>query len=213
MIPSEGGVVISVEPSPTTSTETFIFHEKYYNDRLDMPKQCSKCGKVKPLSEFGTANATKKDGYNSWCKQCVRESSKTFRETASGIYSAIKGRQKFYIGKNDNKTKPVTITRKEFCDWYDNEPRVCAYCDIPEDLIDSIEDNYNKQSERLSIDCMNNDSGYAKNNLVLACRRCNSIKSDLLSYEEMREFAQKYIKPKWENKLQPTIIKENDEND
>ena len=174
-------------------------------------KQCSRCGITKSVTEFNSSNPNK-DGYNSWCKQCCNEISKTWRETPEGIYSAIKGRQKYYKNRNNNKTKPLTITRDEFVDWYNIVPRTCAYCDIEEDKIDLIEDNYNKQSERLSIDCVDNNEGYANGNIVLACRRCNSIKSDLLTYEEMREFAQKYIKPKYIEKLnQPTIIEEEKE--
>lgn len=35
-------------------------------------KKCGTCGKVKPLDSF-SRNATKRDGYNSTCKDCMRE--------------------------------------------------------------------------------------------------------------------------------------------
>jgi len=209
MICQEVGSLGSVELPTTTSTKSVIFYDKYDNNWLDMSKICSKCGLEKSLSEFGTSCATKKDGHNSWCKQCVRNSSKIFSESPSGIYSAIKGRQRYYEKTNPEKAKPVTISRKNFIDWYDNEPRVCAYCNLLEEEIEYMDDAYNKQSERLSVDCMTNDVGYAKDNLVLACRQCNSLKSDLLNYDEMREFAQKFIKPKHQKILnQPSVKKE-----
>jgi len=163
-------------------------------------KVCTKCKQRKSLSEFGKSKNTK-DGLTYRCLQCKRKYEKKYRETAMGIYTSIKGRQKFYKD-NENKVKPFLISAEDFITWYNNEPKTCAYCDIKEEEISLIKDNYNKQSERLSIDCMDNGLGYVNGNLVLACRRCNSIKSDLLTYKEMREFAQKYIKPKHLNRQQ-----------
>lgn len=34
-------------------------------------KHCNKCGKDKPISEFGK-NKSKKDGLQTMCKECVR---------------------------------------------------------------------------------------------------------------------------------------------
>lgn len=39
---------------------------------MEEMKLCTKCGKVKPLSEFGL-NKSKKDGHQCHCKECVRE--------------------------------------------------------------------------------------------------------------------------------------------
>lgn len=39
-------------------------------------KLCTKCGKTKPISEFGL-NKSKKDGLQSYCKECVKEYKKT----------------------------------------------------------------------------------------------------------------------------------------
>ena len=79
---------------------------------------------------------------------------------------------------------------------------MCAYCDVPEDRLGDFYDSYNKWSPRLSVDAKDNNIGYEIGNIVLACRRCNSLKSDILSFDEMREFAQKYIKPKWVAQLE-----------
>lgn len=47
---------------------------------------------------------------------------------------------------------------------------------------------------------MNNELGYVEDNLVLACDTCNFTKSSVFNYEEFREIAQKYLKPKWVEK-------------
>ncbi len=152
-------------------------------------KKCTRCGRIQPLSAHGKHRHCK-DGLNPECKECNRERSKAWARTPSGIYSNIKGLQNHY------KRKPVIITKDEFVEWYNSQHKQCVYCDILEEDIHLMHDYYRSES-RLTIDCMDNDTGYVLGNIVLACGRCNFLKSNLLSYDEMRHYAQIYIKPKW----------------
>jgi len=147
-----------------------------------------------PLTEF-TKHGQTKDGLNCWCKECSNARAKEFRSTPSGVYTQVKGRVKFY------KTKPFKITRREFIKWYEPLEKSCAYCGVHEENLQELNDSHNNKALRLSIDCIDNDLGYIRGNLVLACLRCNGIKSDLLSHEAMREIGQKHIKPIWDKKL------------
>lgn len=45
-------------------------------------KICSKCKEIKKLSEF-YKNKSQKDGYNNWCKECVKEYKKENKEEIS----------------------------------------------------------------------------------------------------------------------------------
>jgi len=162
-------------------------------------KTCTKCKRELPLNAFGNHRGCP-GGLSYWCKECCRKNSARWRATPSGIYTSIRSRQKF-----DNKTKyfrPFEITRNDFVQWYGSQEKKCAYCDIPEELLNKVEDIYNDQILRLTIDCKDNELGYTLDNIVLACKRCNSIKSDNLSFDEMYEFSQKYLKPKWMEKIQ-----------
>jgi len=139
-----------------------------------------------------------KDGFNFYCKDCCDEYRKKYIQTPEGIWNSIKGRQKYYNKHNLPPAKPVIIKKKEFIEWYNNEPKICAYCDIPEDQFILLKRKYGSRTLRLTVDCKNNDVGYAKGNIVLACERCNFIKSNLFDFEIMREIGQKYIKPLWQ---------------
>jgi len=166
-------------------------------------KTCTKCGETKPLSEFGK-HKQMKDGLSYWCKDCSNKRTKAYRGTPSGIYTSLKGRTKFRR-KNTKRYRTyhdLIISRKDFIEWHENEPKVCVYCDLPEELLNKFFDSYNYIANRLTVDCKDNELGYSVGNLVLACKRCNSIKSDLFSFEEMREIGQKFIKPKWVEKIQ-----------
>jgi len=172
-------------------------------------KVCSKCGIEKLVSEFGTASPNK-DGYNSWCKQCVRDSSKRYRETPEGLYSALKGRVKWTKTNEARFYKPLLVSKNDFIKWYVNEPKKCAYCDLPESELWAMQEDFDRRVLRLEFDCKDNEKGYSLDNMVLACHRCNFIKNNILTYDEMREFAQKYIKPRWLEKVKnrPSKIEE-----
>lgn len=43
-------------------------------------KQCSECGRIMPITEFGV-DKTKKDGHRSYCLECMREQAKHRRHT------------------------------------------------------------------------------------------------------------------------------------
>ena len=162
---------------------------------MEQTKICTKCKQEKPLSEFGTSRTVKKDKPDSWCKQCCRDSGKKWRSTASGIYSMSKAQWGL------RKRKPFNMEREEFIEWYNVQPKFCVYCGLPESEIKNIDDPFMNASIRLTIDCKDNYRGYDIDNIVLCCRRCNALKNDFMSYEEMLEIGQKYIRPKWEKLL------------
>lgn len=89
------------------------------------------------------------------------------------------------------------ITKEEFKEWWDKQEQKCVYCEIPIERLEIV-DRSKKLVRRLSIDRKINEVGYLKNNLVLSCMQCNFIKSNLLTFDEMKEIGQKYLKPKWQ---------------
>ena len=162
-------------------------------------KRCTKCGVTKPLSDFGN-HGLSKDGYAYRCKQCANAHSKAYRQTPTGIYTRLKGRNTFY------RNKPFNLGRAEFIKWYADSEKRCVYCGIHADDLPKLSDPFNDFSHRLTIDCIVNDRGYVLDNLVLACRRCNSVKSDILTFEEMMYVGQNFIKYKWTKRLEGSAI-------
>lgn len=163
---------------------------------MEQTKECTKCGVEKPLSAF-SKHRLSTDGHAYQCKECGSKRAKIWRATPSGIYNNIKGRTNFYKTNNREHYKPLLISKDEFTEWYTNEPKTCAYCDIPEELLYIIRTQFDRRVKRLGVDCKDNNEGYTLDNMVLACHRCNFIKLNLFSFDEMREIAQKYLKPKW----------------
>lgn len=159
-------------------------------------KTCTLCGRTLPLTMFGK-HKLGKDGLNYWCKDCNREKQREFSKTPSGIYTAMKSRQKFYEKNQPWRYKPVNISRTDFINWFDSQPQKCHYCGLKLEELSKVDDFYNNKSERLSVDVVGNKLGYELGNLVVCCHRCNGIKSDFLTYEEMLYIGQNFVKPKW----------------
>jgi hypothetical protein len=169
-------------------------------------KRCTKCGEIKPLSEFGNHRLTK-DGLAYRCKQCAREHARKHRGTPRGIYNQLKGQSNFF------ERSPLIISKEDFVKWHESEPKICVYCDILEEDLHIMNDYYrpntkHKPDSRLTIDRVDNDEGYVAGNMVLACGRCNFLKSNLLTFEEMVFFGQTYIKPKWQALKDSRVNKE-----
>ena len=160
-------------------------------------KICTWCKRMLSLSDFGN-HRLGKDGLNYWCKECVRDKSRVWAHTPSGMYSAIKSRQTFYQKNMPYRHKPVNISREEFISWYKAQPKHCVYCGLTEDGLSKVDDFYNNKGAKLSVDAKVNALGYIRGNLVLSCHRCQGIKSDFFTYEEMLEIGQSFVRERWE---------------
>lgn len=165
-------------------------------------KICTKCKTEKPISEFGKHRHSK-DGFAYRCKECARKNSKRWSKTPQGIFKTIKQRVLWHESHSTRRGTPkiFSILKEDFINWYNSEPKTCAYCSIPEEFLSDWDDSHNNKAHRLTVDCIDNQLGYARGNLVLACLRCNGIKSDIFDHETMREIGQKYIRPIWEKEV------------
>lgn len=158
---------------------------------MERTKECTKCGVEKPFSAF-SKHRLSKDGHAYQCKECNAKRAKIWRGTPTSIYTSMVGRVNFY-----HKTK-ICISKEEFLEWYHSQPKLCVYCDIPEEKAIIWKKIFNHRSTKLSIDRKNAFGNYEAGNIVLCCYTCNIIKSNVLSYDEMRYVGQNFLKPKWQ---------------
>jgi hypothetical protein len=118
---------------------------------------------------------------------------KRFRMSAKGIYNDLK--------KNSVKrNREFPLERNEFIEWFDSKPKKCFYCGISEKFVaGKYKTSSGHKINRLTIDRIDNSKPYSIKNIVWACYRCNSIKSNFFTADEMKELAEKFIKPKMKN--------------
>jgi 5-methylcytosine-specific restriction endonuclease McrA len=78
--------------------------------------------------------------------------------------------------------------KQEFIKWYLSQDKVCFYCGRT--LIETSKTD----DTGLTLDRLDNTKAYEPDNVVLCCRRCNTIKGCWLTPDAMKEIAQKYVK-------------------
>lgn len=82
---------------------------------------------------------------------------------------------------------PHEITLTEFIEWFEATPKICGYCDR------DISQKTDSRMDNASIDRKHNERGYTLVNICFACNRCNTVKGNVFTYDQMREIAQKYL--------------------
>lgn len=85
------------------------------------------------------------------------------------------------------KSLEFNITLEEFREWLKSKDQTCEYCKR-EVIINSGD-----RMGSLSIDRKDNELGYILNNLCISCNRCNTVKGNFFTYEQMKEIAEKYF--------------------
>ena len=152
-------------------------------------KCCSKCKEIKLIKDF-YKDKYKKNGYVSSCKSCCYIITKKYSQSLKGkicqkkYYSSMKGIYNQLKTTSKRKNIIFTLNKKEFVTWYSKQLKQCVYCRRQDYEI--IKD-YNGRHNRLSIDKKDNFKGYRLYNIVLCCHKCNTIKSDIFTFKEMKK--------------------------
>jgi len=98
--------------------------------------------------------------------------------TPRGVYIRLKTTSKF-------RNIELAISEKDFINWYDNQEKKCHYCNRTLEEIKQDNREQDKHKTKMSIDRKDNDRGYITDNIVLACTRCNLIKGNYFTEQEM----------------------------
>ena len=171
-------------------------------NKSDIGKVCIHCKQEKPLEAFGNKKDTR-DRKQTWCKGCNAErlrqsrydnpvivrqkaakAARLYRQTPTGKFATI--RANAY-----HRDTEFCITIKDFKQWLQEIDGHCFYCGI----VFSTNDN-SRNMDGFTIDRKDGHTGYKLDNIVQACRQCNTIKGTWFTYEEMIEIGNKYLRRK-----------------
>jgi len=182
-------------------------------------KFCPCCKQYKDIKDFGRDKSTKTK-LNVYCHNCASLKSSHYQKTERGRLITNKRekqkrkdnpltiREKFKLLKRKYNATAAgkywnvrarahkndiafSMSQKEFEVWFKTQELKCHYCKC--DLVFGIGKYGGNLLTTLTIDRKNNKEGYLLNNMVLACRRCNTIKGGWFSEKQMLEIAYKYL--------------------
>ena len=142
---------------------------------MEGSKTCTKCGEVKPLSEFPT-NRSKPTGFNSECKACHAVSCKRFKMSRPFYYSLNAARQRARA-----RDLPFSIT-EEYLEsiWTGVCPVFQTRLNLPS------YGGHERTTAKPSLDRIVPDKGYIPGNVIWISLRANQMKSDGTSEELFR---------------------------
>lgn len=150
-------------------------------------KLCTKCGKLLDESGFSKGKAGK-NGHRSQCKSCDKK-------YLDEYYHGLNGRGRLLLklqrlkGGAKNKGIPFIIDPPTFIGWYRLQKKNCHYCGS---LLTHSKLTKHRLCD-LTFDRKNPNEGYSLGNIVFCCRRCNIIKGNWFTEEQMLEIASKYL--------------------
>lgn len=156
----------------------------------DFQARCSKCKKIKDISEFYHGRKGQKYEYKfSYCKKC--RSKQCYLNLNSDIEKYLSDRyNRLKIRANKLNIK-FNITKEYYISIYYNQKGKCFYTGVK--LKCEVGKGYGL--DRFSTDKIVPKKGYIKNNIVFCTQKANTVKCNLTLTE-----LKKWI-PKWYHKL------------
>lgn len=162
-------------------------------------KICTKCKEEKELNQFYNFKSM-------WCKRChidnsIQNQKKPYRKEY--LKEAWSKPGMIFSHKKANAKKEAilfNITKEQFISWYIAQKLQCSYCGLKPEYFKMTEDKHLMGKINLGLDRVDNNLGYEISNIVLCCNRCNSIKGEFFTREEMRFIGSRFVKPRWRQK-------------
>jgi hypothetical protein len=142
-------------------------------------KYCPKCNKIKSVNEFHK-NKANNDGLTSYCGLCFSKTEKE-RKFRNWVTSLIKDAR---TRSRKIKNKQFDLTKEFILELYEKQNHKCYWYDI--EMLPSLN---SCDPQQPSIDRIDLDKGYTKDNIVLACFAANMGRNKT-SKERFREFSE-----------------------
>lgn len=145
---------------------------------MDLKLHCHKCGEFKYVSEFSKCErAVKRNGYSYVCKSCqAKEQQRRRRSYKESDLLDFTLKKRLYDAMNRAKSKNqyYDIDINFMYDMWNKQKGKCALTGIPMTVTKSGRTNTN-----VSIDRIDSNKGYTKDNVQLVCSAINFMKSNL----------------------------------
>lgn len=160
---------------------------------IDGKKKCFNCKTFKVIEEF-SKNKWTFDGYQKLCKECFSNYSsvkKGYKKKSfllkNDFEFYLKNKISFLNRKSIKKNIPFNIDKDFIYELFLKQEGKCYYTKIP--IVHNVGCH---QYDSISIDRLNPNGGYTKDNVVLASFNINSLKG-MMNENEFKTFLQKIL--------------------
>ncbi len=149
--------------------------EKYDKERLEnkviiVDKKCTLCTNVLPIANF-CKDSKIRDGFSVSCRACNVEYKERYKDTRDGFLQClyIDSKSRIIRKNKDGKKLDHTLTRENVNEILAEQEDMCYYTGV-------IMTFRRKSDFQCSIERLDNDIGYTKNNTVFCCLEFNNQK-------------------------------------
>jgi hypothetical protein len=178
--------------------------ELEYEAPLEGTKLCPKCEQTLDISKFNKdkSNST---GLQTYCKECGTQNTKKWASSYDGYFKRLFLDIK-HNAKKRAKSLDVNITVDDLKELYEAQNGLCALSGIKMTMDTYMvkENQHIINKYNISVDRINSDKGYDKDNIQLVCAIVNRMKTDLPD-NDFIDLCQKIINHKT-TKTSKTII-------
>jgi hypothetical protein len=150
-------------------------------------KACTYCKKVFPLTSFHKDNNIKL-GFRAWCKKCKKIHSDIYNNTENGFLTNLYGNMKKKIKskrvieypKEKKEKYRCSITKKEFFELFEEHKKIFGYTCILTGRHITLKRTSHQENvggDILSVDRLNPEIGYTKENIIFVSSSANNKKN------------------------------------
>jgi hypothetical protein len=154
-----------------------------YERPTDGQRKCASCEIEKDISEFHSDKSST-TGLQSYCKDCQSEKSKKWASTLDGFVKRLHLDMR-HNAKKRAKELNIEITCDDIKELYFKQNGLCALSGLTmtTDTYMTKGNQHIINKMNISIDRINSDLGYTKDNIQLVGAMINRMKSDLTNKE------------------------------
>lgn len=158
--------------------------KKHSQEVVDGKKWCAAHGVMEPIENFGLAR-NRKSGYHSYCRPAnIASSAQSFqkKKTADPCYSLACHLSNGARVRARVSGKSIDLNYMTASGLYSDVRRLqnsnCPLCNQPF-CVAAYKEGGRKgaKSNSITLDCLNPDEGYTRDNIRFICYRCNRMKS------------------------------------
>ena len=145
--------------------------------------KCTHCNKIKKESEFHKSNRTnRRKKVRSDCKVCHAKYRKIFLATEGGFMKKLfySIQERCRKAQRTSRIFKTDFTKEEFLQmWEDHKKKYGMKCVFTGVIMDFIKSPKQVRGNQVSVDRLDNDLDYTKNNIIFCSSKANFMKASV----------------------------------